>query len=426
MGWNYRKSVNLGGGLRLNFSKSGVGISGGVKGFRVSTGPRGSRLYASIPGTGIYYTKNLTNGKKRANSSSANNRETTVDTSNTYQYTQTVKNEYTGETRELRARTQYELNQLVRLEQERQFINEQRQRQLDVAKGKQQQVEFMNQQILASRNALKQLINQTLTVNDKINWDDQMIQNEYPAFQFNEQVPEKRKEYKLGFFKSLFMNEKKFELPDLDTEEMREYEQRRNAAIADYLKKKAEFDSEKNCKNGEMTYLRKRFEMADKEAVERYVSIVLTKSKYPTDFEHDFEVSYDKSKKRVIVNYLFQDIDSFPITEMYEYDSKTEQINEILMKKEDAITFYVSILYSVGIRTIHEVFEAVYIDAVDSVSFNGYIENEGNGQCAFAMRSSRENFEKINLNQSLANITSKIESRTITDFTKNDEITPFD
>ena len=44
MGWNYRKSVNLGGGMRLNFSKSGIGISGGVKGFRISTGPRGTRM----------------------------------------------------------------------------------------------------------------------------------------------------------------------------------------------------------------------------------------------------------------------------------------------------------------------------------------------------------------------------------------------
>ena len=36
MGLRYRKSINLGGGFRVNFSKSGVGYSWGTKGYRVT------------------------------------------------------------------------------------------------------------------------------------------------------------------------------------------------------------------------------------------------------------------------------------------------------------------------------------------------------------------------------------------------------
>lgn len=58
MGMKFRKSINLGGGTRLNLSKSGVGISTGVKGFRVSKNTSGrSRVTASLPGTGLSYTK---------------------------------------------------------------------------------------------------------------------------------------------------------------------------------------------------------------------------------------------------------------------------------------------------------------------------------------------------------------------------------
>ncbi len=32
MGFRYRKSINLGGGFRINLSKSGIGYSWGVKG----------------------------------------------------------------------------------------------------------------------------------------------------------------------------------------------------------------------------------------------------------------------------------------------------------------------------------------------------------------------------------------------------------
>lgn len=58
MGMKFRKSIKLGGGTKLNLSKSGVGISTGVKGFRVSKNTSGrSRVTASLPGTGLSYTK---------------------------------------------------------------------------------------------------------------------------------------------------------------------------------------------------------------------------------------------------------------------------------------------------------------------------------------------------------------------------------
>lgn len=56
MGFRYRKSINLGGGFRINLSKSGIGYSWGVKGYRVTKTARGTtRTTASIPGTGISY-----------------------------------------------------------------------------------------------------------------------------------------------------------------------------------------------------------------------------------------------------------------------------------------------------------------------------------------------------------------------------------
>jgi hypothetical protein len=44
MGFSFRKSIGLG-PIRLNLSKSGVGVSTGVKGARISTGPSGTKVY---------------------------------------------------------------------------------------------------------------------------------------------------------------------------------------------------------------------------------------------------------------------------------------------------------------------------------------------------------------------------------------------
>ena len=63
MGFRFRKSVNLGGGFRTTFSKSGVGFSWGTKGFRVTKkAGGGTRTTVSIPGTGISYSQDSKKG----------------------------------------------------------------------------------------------------------------------------------------------------------------------------------------------------------------------------------------------------------------------------------------------------------------------------------------------------------------------------
>ena len=55
LAWRYRKSKRLPGGFRLNLSKSGLGFSWGVRGFRVGRDSRGRIVRTlSIPGTGLY------------------------------------------------------------------------------------------------------------------------------------------------------------------------------------------------------------------------------------------------------------------------------------------------------------------------------------------------------------------------------------
>ena len=69
MGLNFRKSINLGKGFKLNIGKKSIGISGGVKGARVSMNSKGRKTATfSIPGTGLSYSVNLNNLFKKSSS----------------------------------------------------------------------------------------------------------------------------------------------------------------------------------------------------------------------------------------------------------------------------------------------------------------------------------------------------------------------
>ena len=65
MGFRFKKSIKAG-PFMVNLSKSGIGYSVGVKGFRVTKKANGgTRTTASIPGTGISYTKDYGGGRKQ-------------------------------------------------------------------------------------------------------------------------------------------------------------------------------------------------------------------------------------------------------------------------------------------------------------------------------------------------------------------------
>lgn len=59
MPFGFRRSLKIAGPLRLNFSKSGLGLSLGVPGLHIGAGPRGRYVRAGVPGTGVYYRKSL-------------------------------------------------------------------------------------------------------------------------------------------------------------------------------------------------------------------------------------------------------------------------------------------------------------------------------------------------------------------------------
>ena len=56
MGLRFRKSINLGKGVKVNLSKNGIGYSVGTKGVRISKTAKGTtRKTLTLPGTGLSY-----------------------------------------------------------------------------------------------------------------------------------------------------------------------------------------------------------------------------------------------------------------------------------------------------------------------------------------------------------------------------------
>lgn len=68
MGIRFHRSIKIAKGVRLNFSKKGLGVSIGPRGAKISSGPSGVYSNIGIPGTGLYSRTKLSGPAKRKNS----------------------------------------------------------------------------------------------------------------------------------------------------------------------------------------------------------------------------------------------------------------------------------------------------------------------------------------------------------------------
>jgi hypothetical protein len=62
MAWSYRKRIKIIPGVHLNFSKSGISTSIGVRGASINFGKNGTYLNSSIPGIGLYSRSKIFEG----------------------------------------------------------------------------------------------------------------------------------------------------------------------------------------------------------------------------------------------------------------------------------------------------------------------------------------------------------------------------
>lgn len=80
MGWRFRRSITVAPGIRVNLGKKSSSVSIGPKGAKVTIGKNRANYSVGVPGTGLYYRKDIKSPKSNKKSSVQNN---TLSTSNT-------------------------------------------------------------------------------------------------------------------------------------------------------------------------------------------------------------------------------------------------------------------------------------------------------------------------------------------------------
>src|SRR3989304_1476104 len=110
------------------------------------------------------------------------------------------------------------------------------------------------------------------------------------------------------------------------------------------------------------------------DAVLDYCELVLSNSKYPDNFPQEYDLDYNPETKILIVDYSLPSPDVLPKIKEVKYAQSKNQFVETYLSEPFLNKLYDSLIYQITLRTIHELYEADVVNAIDSVVFNGWVK----------------------------------------------------
>ena len=275
-------------------------------------------------------------------------------------------------------------------------------------------VEEMNNEAKEAIEDLHNILTHTLNVDDAVDWDtykrkdafrikpEKLVEgNEVPSFvkfntfgrptEFEEATELERPIFEkvlneYGFFSKLFRAnaiKKGFEervkrwyeeVEKVKNENIKRKENY-NVILLDFEKKKEEFENDKQRDNEALEEMKVRYQNCEPKGIEEYCDLVLNNSQYPDYFPKNWELEYNGDSKIVVVDSYLPAPNQLPTIESYKYVKSRDEITKKHLKDSAIKNIYESVLYQFCIRTIHELFEADVVNALDSVAFNGLVTN---------------------------------------------------
>ncbi|TLU87849.1 MAG: restriction endonuclease [Chlorobium sp.] len=168
-------------------------------------------------------------------------------------------------------------------------------------------------------------------------------------------------------------------------------------------KEKNKYEENQRSRNGLIQKKKDQYFNKESGAVSDYCEMVLNNSVYPEYFPQEWDLDYQPESKILIIDYSLPDIDSIPTTRSVKYVVSRDEFIETHLSSAALNKLYDDLLYQIALRTIHELYEADVIEALDSIVFNGWVDTvdkaTGNNvnSCIMSLQASKNEFLSINL-----------------------------
>lgn len=186
------------------------------------------------------------------------------------------------------------------------------------------------------------------------------------------------------------------------SEQNYECEQDYRKRVLQWESDEIEFKRKQNEGNESIDRKRERYFGKQADAIVDYCELVLSNSEYPDSYPQAFELDYNPETKILIVNYSLPSVENIPKLKEVKYVQSRNDLVELYLPDSVVNKLYDSLVYQVTLRSIHELFDADQIEALDAIVFNGWVRSidRATGQevnaCILTIQVNRQEFQAVN------------------------------
>ncbi|GJM43203.1 MAG: restriction endonuclease [Gemmatimonadota bacterium] len=258
----------------------------------------------------------------------------------------------------------------------------------------------------AELQAVRDILRATLTVNDRIDWNSLIDRSPFRPTTFS--PPPEPEPPRGPFFirllvpiwrRRLAVYHELVERHRTLCQRKKDAHDRRQAAA------QASYETARDGRNARIRRFRESFEAGDPASIEEYVTMVFERSSYPASFSPAHDCQFDRQSGTLVVGLTLPVPDVVPRISGYRAAKGQTSLEAVEMKKREFDAFYDDAVKLSVLRTMHEVFEAVYLPILDNVVVNGWTTatNRSTGhderQCIISVSATRESFEELRLDR---------------------------
>jgi len=177
-----------------------------------------------------------------------------------------------------------------------------------------------------------------------------------------------------------------------------------NMMTAEWNTRKEQYLKNQNESNAKIDNMKAQYNSFDVSTILEYCKMVLNHSVLPNFIRKEFDLEYIPNTKILIIDYSLPDIDDLPRLKEAKYMSTNNEIKKVYQNDAFMEKLYDSTIYKLILRVLHEEFEADIINAIEAISFNGWVNflDKATGKredaCIASIQVKKEAFSAINLN----------------------------
>ena len=287
-----------------------------------------------------------------------------------YNYSKVIYNKFLGLSKEIKAETSEDLG--VKIEDQRAKWRDQEKRRREKQRNEnlKYQAEYDTKAALFEIDKYKNILFEALKLEYSIDINSLKKTDEFKEFEFKEESPTieeintelgvPQKKFLLEFFLKSMQNKRvKLENNALNLLDirMKEYNEKKEKAKNEYDDKRLRFTNKIKTFNVSIDKFKKDLENYEEHAIEKYINLVLEKSKYPSGIKKQYEIQYDSISEVLIISYELPAKNQIPNIIEHRYIMARKEINEIKMNIKEFNKYYEDILYKICLRNVYEVYE---------------------------------------------------------------------